>query len=141
MSSGLALVRYARFSPVSIPHVVNLPFLITKGITGSNPNSSLNSAFFLSFKVNPYIHLTGHTQDGFIHIAACGWISVNLPGNLPGTAVPGRILIWPRTKQTLVQKQVHLVISVHVQSLFKCVHTASFNYSLFQLIPDVDNTF
>ena len=67
--------------------------------------------------------------------------STNLPGNLPGTAVPGRILIRPRTKQTLVQKQVHLVISVHVQSSFKCVHTASFNNSLFQLIPVVDNTF
>ena len=70
-------------------------------------------------------------------------IVISLPGlpGLPGTAVPGRILIRPRTKQTLVQKQVHLVISVHAQSTFKCVHTASFNYSLFQLIPVVDNTF
>ena len=53
----------------------------------------------------------------------------NLWSWVDDTAVPGRILIRPRTKQTLVQKQVHLVISVHVQSSFKCVHTASFNYS------------
>ena len=38
------------------------------------------------------------------------WALQHLPGYLPGTAVPGRILIRPRTKQTLVQKQVHLVL-------------------------------
>ena len=39
------------------PNHLGLPFLITK-LTGSNPNSYLNYAFFpLSFKVNPHIYL------------------------------------------------------------------------------------
>jgi len=39
------------------PNHLNPPFFITE-LTGSNPNSSLNSAlFFLSFEVNVHIHL------------------------------------------------------------------------------------
>ena len=69
---------------------LNLPFLVTR-LTGSNQNSSLNSAFFFFFKVNPHIYLTIHAQFSLSNL--------HVPSSSPGLAdmyqiTPHAWFIW-----------------------------------------------